>query len=568
MCGIIAVAERLGRKSQFGGDCERLLTNISHRGPDHAGLVYAFGGNVFIGHSLLCTTSLSVADSAQPWTDCDHTIAFNGEIYNHGVIRKELEALGEMFTTETDTEVLVKGYRQLGIRILEKIEGCWAFVILDKQRGVLHFGRDPLGEKQLCFGTHQDRIAVGSEAKSVLEALNLGARINESRIYTDLIFDFFSDREHTYFQSISNCTPGYVYSVQLRDLMQIRTKSSNHQVDFSTTSSLETLFLSSVHQMMPRVFEACVMLSGGFDSSTIAAGLRKLFPDKRFAAFTVRYGQERSQDYIHAKRVIEEIGNFELQEVKVDKDLYAQLHDEIALKLEEPVYDHVFLAQYLLYKAAHERGYRIAYSGQGSDEFWGGYTEHYAIRELYANPSLESHFAHFKTIALRRGVQLLLDDREIKDLIETGLHSKWNSHGPLGKILIEGHLQAMLSHEDRMSMASSVAVRLPFLNRKFLSHSFAAPPEESVTFGIEKYRLRVGLSELAPPSAAMRKKQAFPDAPSSHYDYLENAIEFYSDSSGDGYFFGATTLKLLKKHCRESFKKALCVNQFERVFCR
>ena len=562
MCGLFAtylknidtqVTDRLNLRG---------LRSLKHRGPDRQGYFSTQDGNVFLGHSLLSVSTQHADEGKQPIRTNKWAMVYNGEIYNHRHLREKLTALGIFFEGDSDTETLLRGIDHLGWAFLDTVEGCWALVAYDLNSGRLFFSRDPLGEKQLIYTVNRDGLTLASEAKAI-RAVRGQLELNNERIFSDLIFDFFSNRESTYFRNLNNCIPGKVYQYdQFSEAPKI--VHTIRLVSKSPDYALRRKLANAVSSMVPEHHDHALVLSGGLDSGIIASLLKTEMQDKPFTAITAAYLDSDNEDLRYAKQLVNHLGHINHHVLHIGATDIEDHFESVQYALEEPLLDQVYVTQYLIYKHLSNLGLRVAFNGQGADEFWGGYYYHYNLQKFYSTADHERVINHFQLIAERRGIHNLLTQLEIETIIQHNLEFRWSHIDTLQSILMEGHLQAMLSHEDKLSMASGVEVRLPFLNQDLVVHALNLSTEEKIYQGIEKTPLRAAMKGILLDNIRLRRKQAFPDAPKAAYMKLPLLQHLAPTNS----FFSKSDIKHLAQATPAMEWRMNAVNAFSGAFTK
>ncbi len=559
MCGIFSSFSQ-GTSLSPGHWRTQGLDALKHRGPDCFNSYSSGDGRVFLGHTLLSISTSIKENGAQPMKTDRSVLVFNGEVYNHNVLRERLVNEGIHFNGDSDTEILLRGIETHGWAFLDAVEGCWAIVLFELATGKLYFSRDPLGEKQLVYKIDRNGLVLASEAKSILGAQQ-SAKLDSSRILSDLIFDFFSNRECTYFQNIRNSRPGKVYSYDATGrLQEVYTCDIGAQ---KPNLPLRRKLTHAVSSMVPEHHAYAVVLSGGLDSSIIASLLKTEMRDMPFTAVTAAYEEGSNDDIGYARHLVDHLGGIDHQEINVNAWDVEQNFLAVQTALEEPLHDQVYITQYLIYKHIASLGLRVAFNGQGADEFWGGYHYHYGLQSLYS-ADVEDAIKHFQQQANQRGLHKLLSQVELVQLIEDNIAPRWAKSNTLQNILMEGHLQAMMSHEDKLSMASGVEVRLPFLNQALVKHALKLTNDEKVYLGVEKAPLRQAMSGILTDQIRVRRKQAFPDTPKNAYITLD----FLADLAANSSLFSAEEIKAVSKYSPKLEWRMSSVNAFSGIVSR
>lgn len=560
MCGVIAV--RSPSQTINAMHIQEGLRNIAHRGPDHIGLISRDNDRVFLGHTLLAIAD-SEKNSRQPMESDGWTLIYNGEIYNTSEVKADLKSFGIKVTSSSDTELFLKAVKAFGFEYLNKVHGCYAFVIYDDSSRSLFFGRDPFGEKQLVWTMLSNgNLAISSETKAFSAFPEFSYEPNDTRVWSDFIFGFFSARNETYFKKVYNSEPGQIYRCnELGKILKHVTVKRIDDVEYSD-SALRDALTESIIQQVPNRYDPAVVLSGGLDSSIIACILRQTH--SCITAFTAYYPGCNNSDYETAKKLINDIKNIQHVAIKVSQEDSYPIIDKVTYALEEPMLDQVYLTQYMIYREIADRGFRVALNGQASDEFWFGYYRHYDFQTQLDYIARGDWHRYYYNRAIDKGLGDFIDSSEIRNIIECNLsHFEENDpHRKLTSFAVRNHLQAMLAHEDRLSMASSVEVRLPFLDRTVASLAFATPCNQKYSETSEKLPLRRSFSGIVPEYIVERPKQAFPDAPISHYRSMED--NFGSALIG-GDFFSNAAIKKFSADGRSTWHLH-AINKFSELF--
>lgn len=530
MCGIFAVHSANIKAENI----EKAVLELNHRGPDFSSIYISPDKKVALGHTLLAIAD-TPKNSQQPIQFEHLRMTYNGEIYNTPEIRQQLRTIDVDLTTTSDSEVLIKAIYFFGFEYLKYVTGCYAFVIYDSKADTLYFGRDPFGEKQLVWTkTRSGLLAISSESKALKHIPGITLNTNSKRVWQDFIFGFYSPRSETYFDHVHNAEPGTIYRVDRNGNIKEYTKIVSTAKTTSTDKLLHDALSNAVKNQLPGNFSAASILSGGLDSSIVTSLLDQY--STNLHAFTAYYDNTESEDFNSAQKLVAILDNTTLHPVCVSRDDANHLFSKVTYSLEEPLLDHVYISQYLLYQAVAKKGLRVALNGQGADEFWCGYNHHYDFpTQSDAIRKKQWHAYYFKK-AMASGLGLILSDSEIKTIIEEHLPETTEKQPleVLTQFSIDNHLRAMLCHEDRLSMASSVEVRLPFLDRHVTSQALSLTAHDKIVDGIEKMPLRKAFTNQLPGEIAWRRKLAFPDAPEKNYREILSSSS--NESCFDGFF--------------------------------
>jgi asparagine synthase (glutamine-hydrolysing) len=382
MCGLVGCISFSDRFRVTAPYIERMRDTMAHRGPDGAGTWISKDGAVGFGHRRLSIIDLSTA-ALQPMGSDDGTVQliFNGEIYNHAEIRRELEALGHRFRTDhSDTEALLRAYMQWGRECVHRFRGMFAFVIWDGRSRELWLVRDRVGIKPLYYSRHNGRLTFASEIKALLADPDQARTVDEESMF--FYFSFLvPPAPRTMFKGIEKLASGTWLLVQADG----STRSERYwdaldaQQDLGRISDgeiservLETL-TEAVRLRMVSDVPVGVFLSGGIDSSTNAALFSRCSTGP-VRTFSIGYDQDYgtyANEFAHARRVADDL-HTEHHEVRLkQQDLIDFLPKMVALQ-DEPIGDPVCVPLYYVSKLARDNGVTVCQLGEGADElFWG-----------------------------------------------------------------------------------------------------------------------------------------------------------------------------------------------------
>lgn len=588
MCGIVTI---YNGKNKISRDVLIDITkSIDHRGPCANGVKIEVAGKLGIGNTRLALVDLCDR-SDQPLEIDDFIITFNGEIYNHKNLREKLQKYGYNFKTTSDTEVIIRSFQKWGVKALNKFNGCFAFVLFDRKNKKLFIARDPIGKKQIVYtrASNGDWI-FSSEIKALLKHPLIKAEPNINRFIADLIFKFFSDKKETHFKNIYHILPGHYFMFDLKkgsapqikkywDINKIQTKKYTKKDLPLIIDKLEYLLRDSVRLRMDADAEVGSILSGGIDSSLItkiASECHNQKYKKPFHCFTIKYDYGENKDLKNTRLLCSQMKNVKLHEIEIKNDISIGELDKVTFFLEEPLLDKVFIPQFKNYECANKAGLRAVINGQGADELWLGYLFFYDLLQLPVKDinyqGLKNYWLkQFKFRDLIRSKKIINKVNRIiarnlkKNFIPYKIPDKTES---LVNFSVKTHLQTMFMQEDRLSMASSVEVRLPHVDLRIIELALSLSSKLKTLDKKEKYILRKLGKKLLPKEIYTRRKMAFPDPPSQYDRKIETMFDkkeiFKSKILGE--IFQGNTENFFYKLPLRSRWELLAISRMEKIF--
>lgn len=550
MCGIAgSVADRGTRTREHR--LRAALARLRHRGPDDMGAERRelAGSEVWLGQTRLSVIDLS-RGGHQPMVSADgrYVLVFNGELYNYLELREELIALGEVFATSSDTEVLLVAWGRWGRASLRRFRGMFAFAILDAAELKLTCVRDAFGIKPLHYALADHDLVFASEIPALLDLIGAKVEVNQRQAFRYLEYGFYDDSEETFVEGVYKLRPGSLLEYDL----VTRAVVDRHQwwspgieertdLDFATAAErLRELILDSVLVHLRSDVPLGVALSGGIDSSVVVAAMRRIAPDAELHTFSyVANGSSLNEEpWI-------DLMNAAVQAVphKVaagPQDLARDL-EAVILAQGEPFASTSIYAQYRVFQSAREAGITVTLDGQGADELLAGYAGYPAQRimsllsrgDISGATRFLSAWGEWPGRRRRSLIRSLLGQPlspPLKEAVRTATtRQKWmqsqGNHRPpenalpaaearrgryLATALREGlmgqGLEALLRHADRNSMAFSVESRVPFLTVDIAEFLLTLPEDYLIgPDGQTKRILRAAMKGIAPDEVLDRR---------------------------------------------------------------
>ena len=517
----------------------RMRDAMMHRGPDDEGIFIADG--VGLGHRRL--SIIDVAGSRQPMSNPSETLwlTYNGEVYNFQDLRDELEARGVTFRTKGDTEVVLRAYEVYGDAAVERLRGMFAFGLWDARRQRLLLARDPLGIKPLYYTRTADGLFLfASEIRALLAWPGVRAELDP-----DALWDYLGQRyvpgPRTAFKGIAKLPPGHLAVVN-RDGVEIR-RYWDVPLDGETWSEDECiatfreLVTDSVRRELVSDVPLGVFLSGGLDSTTVT-GIMAGMVSEPVRTFCVGYGGREGVNERPYARVAAERFKTVHREVEIGLAEFWRLLPEAVTAMEEPVAEapSVSLLQLSRFTRQHVT---VVLSGEGADENLAGYNIYQRVlraRPLGWLPALGSlaRMARTHRIAQAaewvgrsiperyRGVSSVFTSGERERLLGRGAPAVDSAAGHYERTRGLSPLQRMLYYDqkvwlpddllvkaDKMTMAASLELRVPFLDHKVVEWAWRVPQSLKVDGAVGKVLLRRTFSDLVPPAILARDKVGF-----------------------------------------------------------
>jgi asparagine synthase (glutamine-hydrolysing) len=562
MCGICGILEFNGKSSVDRGVLEKMNRRIIHRGPDDAG--FYLSGNV--GLAMRRLSIIDVQSGHQPVTNEDNSVSlvFNGEIYNHQELRKQLEGLGHRYRSHSDTESIIHLYEEYGPDCVTRLRGMFAFAIWDSRKRTLFIGRDRLGIKPLYLLKTSERFLFASEIKALLAHPRVRAEFNRDALPEYLAFGYLSG-PRTMFWGIEKLQPGHTIEVSESGSVELQqywdVPQNVEQQGYSEKYYVDTyreLLEESVTKHLMSDVPLGIFLSGGLDSSTITALVSKSRKEP-IETFAVGYDEGAYSELPFARAVAEHVGSHH-HEVRVSREDFFGALPKLIWHEDEPL---VWPSSVSLYFVAHlaSKRVKVVLTGEGSDETLGGYARYpwtiWNSRLDHIYRSVSSPWLRSK-IRKQIGDSKLLGATARRRLQHTfvGRNSEsWSSFyfenfycafsvadqedlliteesgdpesayrntlvywdkakgDLLDRLLytdIKTYLVELCMKQDQMSMAASIESRVPFLDHVLVEFA-ASIPSRFKTRGMSgKLILKSAVKDLLPPSIIHRRKMGFP----------------------------------------------------------
>src|ERR1035437_8624182 len=546
MCGIAGIIHpSTGGKATL----DEMLNRIIHRGPDDSGTYV--DQDVALGMRRL--SIIDVEGGKQPISSEDGSllIVFNGEIYNFKELREGLVARGHTFKTEGDTEVILHLYEERGEDVVHELRGMFTFFIYDMKKGKVMAARDQFGIKPLYFLKQDDVIrGLASEIKSLLDLPHYTKEVNEEAIYQYLSFQY-NPLQETFFKNIYRVPPATYLMIDVKSghaeektYWDMTFMQDEHMDEEKATKKLAEILKDSVAHHLISDVPLGAFLSGGVDSALIVGAIRAVHPTGELRTFTI--GSKEVNEFAEAREQSDALHTTHT-EIMLDPDEYFATLPRIAWHFDEPVADPAAIALYFLAREARKH-VKVVFSGEGAGALSGGYgiyREPYSFAKFDRLPrfvrsallSLTRLPINFRGLNFLRRYQKKLSDRYIGNayiftdeearriwrrkpytrmsLDPLYLHAhQWSDSTQMQYIDMHEWLPGdILAKADKMSMAHSLEVRVPFLDREVADFAETIPDRlkyKDGSVGNAKYLLRKAAQAFVPPTTQKRTKLGFP----------------------------------------------------------
>jgi len=522
------------------------LTNlVSYRGPDALGTLSinikenTFNNpdkfDVFLGHRRLSIIDLSDSGT-QPLTDGKGLwIVFNGEIFNYLELKKELMEKGHEFNTKTDTEVILKIYAEYGDEGFSKLNGMWAFALLDLPKKVVILSRDRFSIKPLYFTQSNNEIYFASEIKQLLPFLKK-EEINHNLMFSFLSQGCLNHTDQTFFQNIKKIKSKHNFLIKLDNGKIEEKKYWDYNLNniYNREDAFEQfreLFIDSVKIRLRSDVRVGALLSGGLDSSAISV-IADYLQNGNFDTYTIiaedkKYSEEKFVDILSSEKGIKNHKLSYQQNEALDSLQKVIYHQD------EPFGGFSIVAEYkILEKIKKETNIVVILSGQGGDEILMGYLKYYffnlkesfkqgkfieAFKQIFLSLIHRTVLSQFRLSEAKRYLPAFLPFGEkitsMPFLLKTNKYEPiWDFHNITHRQILDidkYSIPAITHYEDRNSMAHSLEIRLPFLDHRLVNFALSLATEMKIHNGWTKYILRKSISELPEAIKWRKDKQGF-----------------------------------------------------------
>lgn len=532
---------------------KRMTDSITHRGPDDEG--YHISESIGLGFRRLSIIDLS--GGHQPMSDQEKSVwvIFNGEIYNFPELKKELENFGHIFKTRSDTEVIVHGYKQWGIDVLNHLNGMFGLAIWDEKIKRLVLARDRMGIKIVYYKIEDGLLYFGSEIRAILAGLNKKPEINPAAINLFLRYRY-TPAPHTIYRDIQKLAAGTCLIVENGNAKVKRWWNYKPEPfnpipkETQVKEELLELYRQAVKSHLLSDVPVGILLSGGVDSNMLLALMNEF--GEEWKSFTVGYGGSFFDDELEYAKKSAEIFNSPHYSIKINQERFEESLSKVISIVEEPIASSSIVPMYFLSQKARQR-VKVVLMGQGPDELFGGYMRHLGV--YYGK------YWRFLPVTIRRPIGKLLSRISKSESIRRGLDSLKVSQkliryqlvfSVMSESLIDGLFQdqvlpegagdfildswkdlenlieetddlngfqyleirsslpdELLMYGDKLSMAHGLEVRVPYLDQKIVEYVERLPSNYHIRFGSQKWIHKQVCSDYLPKQIIKRKKRGF-----------------------------------------------------------
>lgn len=555
MCGITGVFNYREKLPVDKSLLERMNRAIRHRGPDDDGSYFMDEAGVALGHRRLSIIDLD--SGQQPMTNEDGKlwIVYNGEIYNFGELRKELESHGHVFRTDCDTETILHGWEQWGLDGLPRFNGMFAFALWDETERRLVLARDPFGIKPIYYWDDGSTLLFGSEIKAILEHPKVKRAVDIEGLDQFLTLTFVPS-ERTAFKGIKKLRPGFVLEcdergVRARRFYEVIPSMITGRSEADLIDELRDRIEAAVRRQMISDVPVGAMLSGGVDSTTIAALMTEITGEP-IDTFTVGFSGDFDENELEFARITSRRIGSRHHDLEISAAEYDEFLPRSIWSLEEPVATASTLAFFKVCELAREH-VKVVLTGQGADEPFAGYPRHLAERYggLYrtiprpvrdgliaplvrALPRNEQLKRAVRSHTISSAAERLL---EVYTIFDSGLKARLYPGGRMSEAPANGCASIdlwqadvaeldsftqmlyidsrfslsdnLLLYSDKMAMAVSLEARVPFLDLDLMKFVESLPPGLKVKGKTQKYLLKKAVSKWIPDDVIRRRKVGF-----------------------------------------------------------
>ena len=523
MCAILGWINYKKNISEEVSTFHEMLDLMSCRGKDDVG--YYISDNVMLGHRRLAI--MDIDNGHQPMEYLNYKIVFNGEIYNANEIRDELIKYGYSFDGHCDTEVIIKGYHLFGRKILDKLEGIFAFCIYDDLNNKMFLGRDRFGVKPLYYTFVSDNFIFSSSIKSILKSGVVSAVLDKKRLGEVLALGPSKGLGSGIFKDIYELRAGHYMTFDKKKLRIKRywnVKSRKCNDSFLEAKEKVRVYLTeSIKRQMTSDVDIATLLSGGLDSSIISAVV-SLNKSDQLTTYSIDYEDndkyfkknsfQVARDNEFIKIMSDKFSTNHIYKVISQDDVVNYLRDTLILR-DYPGMIDIDSSLYWFSKEI-SKDYKVILSGECADEIFGGYPWFYRDelnnRKMFPwinNISYRENLLNSK-FRKKLNIKKILSLEYKKTIRELRFRDRFNKYKRLFYINMTHFMTTLLDRKDRMTMGATIEARVPFADTKLVEYLWNLPFSYKYKDGVEKYLLKEAFSSILPVEVINRKKNPYP----------------------------------------------------------
>jgi len=568
MCSILGLIDFDNKYPLKNEKIFNLNKLLSHRGPDDEG--YFNDEYISLAFNRLSIIDLNAGN--QPIIKNDIISIFNGEIYNFKLIRKELETLNYKFETNTDSEIIPYAFNEWGVNFVKKLSGMFSIALYDRKKGKTYLFRDRVGIKPLFYSDINDGLIFSSEVKGIINFPGFEKKIDYTGLYSYLSFRYPANNNNYFFKNIKRLNPGHYLEIDINSKKVTENQYWKLSINKPKYENSEKFYLEKLDQLLNNSVQSHlqsdvpvgVFLSGGLDSSLIAAIATKHHVGK-LKTYSVGFKEAKYNEGDKANLISRHINSEHTEIIIEKKDFFENLQKIIEVKDVPISIPHEYPLYALTQKMKGE--VKVVLSGEGADEFFGGYsrvqkspfdykknkliqkfTKSALIKEVFSIEKnfdfknknlLDYFFEKYNWFNFNETNELLNDEImneiDLKSVIEPWdenfNNNKDKSYDQVLSLFQKNHLQCLLDRLDIMTMANSIEARVPFLDNAVIEfinnvpfkykikwkssyHMFKSLFSNSSIYtennDINKYLLRKCSEKYLPQNTTMEKKLGFP----------------------------------------------------------
>lgn len=527
MCAILGVLKKDFDIKLF----KDMLELMNNRGKDSTG--YYFENGISLGHKRLAIRDIEKGH--QPMFYKDYVIVYNGEIYNTDEIKNSLENLGYTFDTTSDTEVILKGYAEYKKKILDKLEGIFAFAIYNKKNKELFIARDRFGVKPLFYAKKNNSFIFSSMIKPILKSNIIKPILTKKELANLLSLGPSRKSGSGIFKDIYELRPAHylIYKknrIKIKRYWQLKSHKCTDTFEEAKVKVYKLLSESIKRQMVSDT-PIATLLSGGLDSSLITA-ITALNSKDRLTTYSIdyednsKYFKKNNFTVSEDRHYIEVMSkafntNHKFKTIK-QKDVVNLLEDTLYLR-DYPGMTDIDSSLYWFSKEISKK-HKVILSGEVADEIFGGYPWFYRNELNNYFPWINN--INYRQNLLNKNIKINLSKtlkKEYKRMIkELSLKDRLNKYKRLFYINMTHFMTTLLDRKDRMTMGATIEARVPFADTKLIEYLWNLPFSYKYKDNIEKYLLRSAFKDIIPDEVLYRKKNPYPK---THHPYFLNEVK-------------------------------------------